>query len=108
MALHITCVSGIFVCLTSFLAYLCSSSPNIIVKERDYLYLLLNANFIQAFKQNRIHSLNEMILLYEKIYQHMVLCLQGTLALHRCKSLLFHYSRIKLWQKGPGDRECFS
>lgn len=58
MVVHIMCVSGIFVYLTSFLAYLCFSSLDIIVEERDYLYLLLNANFIQAFKQNHIHSLN--------------------------------------------------
>lgn len=48
-------------------------SLNIIVKQRDYLYLQLNANFIQAFKQNHIHSLNQMIPLFEKIYQHMAM-----------------------------------
>lgn len=38
---------------------------------REYLYLQLNANFIQAFEQNHIHSLSHMILLSEKKYQHL-------------------------------------
>lgn len=62
MALHVMYVSGIFVfnfspCLSLFFPHL-----NIIVKQRDYLYLQLNANFIQAFKQYHIHSLNQMII----------------------------------------------
>lgn len=96
MAGHAMCVSGIFVCLTSLLAYLCFFSPslNIIVKQRGYLYLQLNANFIQAFKQNHIHSLNQMIPLFEKnisAHGNMTPGLQGTPVLCQCRSLPFHY-----------------
>lgn len=72
MGVHVICVSGIFVYLTSLLAHHCFSSVNVIVKEREYIYLPLNANFILAFKQNHIHSLNQMMLLFEKIYRHVV------------------------------------
>lgn len=50
MAVHVMYVSGIFVCLTSLLAYLCFFFPpslNIIAKQRDYLYLQLNANLFR-------------------------------------------------------------
>lgn len=48
MAVRDMYVSGISVCLTSLLAYLCCSPPlNIIVKQRDYLYLQLNANLFR-------------------------------------------------------------
>lgn len=96
------CVSGIFVYLTSLLAYLCFSSLNMIVKEREYLYLLWNANFIQAFKQNHIHSLNQTILFFEEeknssAHGKITPCLPETLVLCQGESLLFRYGRIKLW-----------
>lgn len=72
MGLHIMCVSGIFVYLTSLLACLCLSFLSIIVRQRPYLNLLLSVNFVLAFKQNHVHSLNQMILLFEKMYQHKV------------------------------------
>lgn len=84
------CVFNFSPCLSLFL----SPSLNIIVKQRGYLYLQLNANFIQAFKQNHIHSLNQMIPLFEKnisAHGNMTPGLQGTPVLCQCRSLPFHY-----------------